>query len=402
MMLAVVLVGQACSEAVPQPTPAHSQLAVSPTVAPSAIPSAAPLPTASSTPSIITSPSVAELTLDIQVIPAKYASTVNDIRSLGNEIIWAAESGARASGADTFFRYIPGAEAPDIIFTLPRDHCSIGSVAGSRAGYAFTEYCVSEGELRGPWQLWFTPGPGHTPVLLDQGDNDNTWPSNVTMSDRYIAWDGTRNDGEARVSQLRVAATAEPARIGILVSYDIDGAYVEFPSINGDELWYGVSRNDWDNGLEFPRIEMLDLSNRDAEPLVLGEEIRAFMPAPRDDVVVFKSGGLLGLSGINSGRLTAFWRDSGQIQELRIPGEDPGADRVSYPSVGDRFAAWHDEILDRFYLYDLKFHQFARLADWNATGSGRSRERSLSGNLLAYVYWDANQRSSIRWALLPD
>ncbi|MEA2677806.1 MAG: hypothetical protein QOJ81_1947 [Chloroflexota bacterium] len=146
---------------------------------------------------------------------------------------------------------------------------------------------------------------------------------------------------------------------------------------------------------------MIDLAQPDAPPLVFGAEQRAFMPAAGRDVVAWKSGGSAEMSGLNSGALTLYWRATRQVEELPIPGPQIAAERISYPSVGNRFVAWWDDIQHRQYVYDLAERQFRRLAEYDGTAEERVTKSSLSGDLLVYTHYLSDEERYLEWALLP-
>jgi len=229
-------------------------------------------------------------------------------------------------------------------------------------------------------------------VLLDQSTDDRLPSPTLAMNDRYICWEVVHGTWDDRTNELRVAPVDDPTAAVTLLSIPGNDSYVEFPSLWADELWYGIVDNDWDAGAEYPRIEMIDLRNPTATPEVFGQDQRAFMPAPSRDVVVWKSGGIDGSNALNSGMLTIYRRDSGIIQVLPIPGPTGAANRITYPSVGDRFVAWWDDIRQRFYVYDLAEQQFRRVAEYDWATDELVTRPSVSGDLLAYLHRKSPER----------
>jgi len=206
---------------------------------------------------------------------------------------------------------------------------------------------------------------------------------------------------ENPVNELRVVSVADPLAPRTLLSYPGRDVYMQFPRLWDDELWYGIADNDWTAITEEPRIEMLDLAQPDAPPVVFGADQRAFMPAPGREVVAWKSGGTAEMSALNSGVLTLYWRASGEVNELPLPGPHVGANRISYPSVGNRFVAWWDDIQQRQYVYDLAERHFRRLAEYDWTGDERVSKPSLSGDLLVYMHHLSDGKRSLEWCVLP-
>ena len=107
------------------------------------------------------------------------------------------------------------------------------------------------------------------------------------------------------------------------------------------------------------------------------------------------------MSGLNSGVLTLYWRATGDTQLLPVPGPAIGAERISYPSVGNRFVAWWDDIQNRLYVYDLVERQFRRLAEYGWIGEERVTKPSLSGDLLVYTHYLSDEERYLEWAELP-
>jgi hypothetical protein len=332
------------------------------------------------------------------VIPAAYTGHVSTVVSIGSEIVW---SGGATDADDNLFRYMPGSSDPELVYRNPRRDSILSTIAGSSAGYVFTDDRWASGQPRG-WRLWYLTEPGATPILLDQSTDDRLPSPTLAMSDRYIAWAVVHGTWRDRLNELRVAPISDPTHPTTLLSIPGRDHYVEFPALWNDELWYGIADNDWDAGTEAPRIEMIDLVHPAAKPSVYGADQRAFMPAPGRDVVAWKSGGQEGSSGLNSGALTLYWRASGMVEALHIPGPDTAADRVSYPSVGNRFVAWWDDIRPRLYVYDLVERQFRRIAEFDWAGDELIGKPSLSSNLLTYIHSRGEGDRSLEWATLPD
>jgi hypothetical protein len=223
----------------------------------------------------------------------------------------------------------------------------------------------------------------------------------IAMNERWIAWEVVHGSYENRVNELRVASTTDPMAPTTLLAYQGRDVYMQFPSLWNDELWYGIADNDWETLTEKPRVEMIDLANPAAAPRVFGAERRAFMPAPGANVVAWKSGGIDELAALNSGALTIYWRATGEIEVLSVPGRESAAARISYPSVGNRFVAWWDDIQQRLYVYDLAERQFRRIAEYDWTSEERVVKQSLAGNLLAYMHYLSDGKRYLEWCELP-
>jgi hypothetical protein len=257
------------------------------------------------------------------------------------------------------------------------------------------------GKARG-WRLWFLASSGGDPVLLDQSTDDRLVAPTIAMDDEWIAWEvvhGTVND---HLNELFAAPVDDPLHPLKLISFAGRAAYLQSPSLWGDELWYGIADNDWVANTEEPRVEMIDLTSPGAQPLEFGANQRAFMPAPGRDVVAWKSGGTDDLAALNSGTLTLYWRATGQIEELPLPGPERLARRISYPSVGDRFVSWWDDALSRLYVYDVVERQFRRIAEYDLASDELVARPSLSGDLLTYLHYLPSGERYLEWSKLPD
>ncbi|MEP7379323.1 MAG: hypothetical protein ABI725_07125 [Chloroflexota bacterium] len=317
--------------------------------------------------------------------------------SLGDQILW---SGGEGPNTNNLYRFVPGSAAPQLLYLNPDADSVLTSVRGSSAGYVFTDERWVGGDPKG-WRLWFLDQPGGDPVLLDQSTDDRLIAPTIAMDDHWIAWEvvhGTLND---HLNELFAAPVDDPLHPLKLISFAGRNAYMQFPNLWGDELWYGIADNDWIADTERPRTEMIDLTSPAAAPAAFGADQRAFMPAPGRDIVAWKSGGSDDLAALNAGTLTLYWRATGQIEALPIPGPERLADRISYPSVGNRFVAWWDDIRQRLYVYDLVEHQFRRLAEYDLASDELVARPSLSGDLLAYLHYLPSGERYLEWCVLP-
>jgi hypothetical protein len=234
-------------------------------------------------------------------------------------------------------------------------------------------------------------------VLVDEVASDQMLPiPNVAMDGTRIAWTRSQEAGDDVLSELRVVDIDALDRPRTLLSVPYWDIYIGGPALNGDELWYGLSVNDWNAGTEAPHVAMLDLAHPEAPPVVYGKDERAFMPAANDEVVVWKGGGEPQDAADNWGSLYLYWRSDGSIE--RVPGLEwpgqPGDDRVMYPSVGDRFVAWCDGSA-QVAVYDLTERAVRAVQEHDPYGGIQTA--SVAGDLLAYPFKDG-----VRWALLPE
>ena len=396
LVLALVLAG--CGSVAPSPRPSASSTpvlrpTVSPTAPPTSTPTASPLATATPPATGL----LTDLAVEMRRVPDEFTGHVAAFVSLGDQIVW---SGGPGHDDNNLYRYVPGAAEPELLYENTERDSSLTSVAGSAAGYAFTDERWVDGEPRG-WRLWFLPAQGGELMLVDQSTDDRLIAPTIAMNDEWLAWEVVHGTFEEPINELRVVSVADPRTPTTLLSYPGRDVYMQFPALWADELWYGIADNDWDALTEKPRVEMIDLSEAAASPLPFGAAERAFMPAPARDVVAWKGGGTDEFAALTSGALMLYWRADGQIERLPLPG-DAATERISYPSVGNRFVAWWDDIGQRFYVYDLVERRFRRIAEYDWTGEERVTKPSLSGDLLVYTHYVRDGERYLEWCVLPE
>jgi hypothetical protein len=394
LLVAVAGCGTTVPSLSPSPAPTSSLVPdLSPAAPPTHSPPVSPTELPSSPKAELT-----DLAVDTNRIAPELTRNVEAFVSLGDEVVW---SGGATDDAEDLYRFVPGSAGPELLYQNPEPDSVLTAVRGSSAGYVFTEERWRGGKPDG-WRLWFLDGPGGEPVMLDQSTDAALPPPTIAMDGDWIAWEvvhGTINDHLNELFAARVDGPLHPLK---LRSFEGRAAYIEFPTLWGDELWYGVVGNDWIASTEQPRVEMIDLRTPAAPPVVFGADQRAFMPAPGRDVVAWKSGGGDDLAAPNSGTLTLYFRATGEIETLPIPGAERLAQRISYPSVGNRFVAWWDEIRQRLYVYDLAERQFRRIAEYSLESGEVVARPSLSGDLLAYLHYLPSGERYLEWARLPD
>jgi hypothetical protein len=394
ILLALVLVLAGCGSVAPSPSLTASAASSAQTTT---RPSASPTSRATESPTQPPQDGVTDLALDVQRVPDALTGHVSAFASLGDQIVW---GGGRGRADNNLYRYVPGADEAELLYLNTEPNSSITSVAGSAAGYVFTDDRWVDGEPRG-WRLWFLPAEGDEPVEMDRSADDRLISPTIAMNDRWIAWEVVHGTFEEPVNELRVASVADPLAPVTLLAYPGRDLYMQFPALWEDELWYGIADNDWAALTEKPRVEMLDLTHLAATPVAFGAGQRAFMPAPGNDVVAWKGGGTDEFAALSSGMLMLYWRSDGQIDELPLPGRETAAERISYPSVGNRFVAWWDDIAQRFYVYDLVERRFRRIAEYDWTGEEGVTKPSISGDLLVYTHYLSDGERYLEWARLP-
>lgn len=396
-VLLTILAG--CGTAVPSLSPSVAPTeSAGPTPTPTTRLSPSPKPSPSASPGAVPSPPpkrvVTDLGVDIERVESDLTNHVETFTSLGDGIVW---SGGARDADNNLYRYLPGAGAPELVYANPNPNSVLALVRGSTAGYVFTDE-----RANGAWRLLYLKGPGDEPVVLDESTDNRLPTPTIAMDDSWIAWEAVHGTVNDHLNELRATRVDDPLHPLTLLSFAGRDSYLAFPSLYGDELWYGIANNDWVANTEQPRVEMIDLTRPADPPAVFGADRRAFLPAPSKDVVAWKSGGTDDLAALNAGTLTLYWRATGQTDLLPIPGNELLAERISYPSVGNRFVAWWDDARTRLYVYDLVERQFARVAEYDALGDDLLVRPSLAGGLLTWLHYLPSGERQLEWAQLPS
>ena len=334
------------------------------------------------------------IALDIHEIGTEFTRNLADLKSVSGEIIWI--------GSGKLWRFAPGDAAPSAVIAEASDSPIVG-IAGSGSAYLYVTRDIVRGEdPPDHWRLWFLSSAGATPQLVDEYDNEQLPSPTFTLNDRYLVWTAFHGIGDSAINVMRVADIDHLDQPRDLVRYPAHDTSLWLPMLNGDELWYGATRNDWSTGTVYPRVEMLNIGEPDPAPVVYGQDSRAFMPSANDSIVAWKGGGDPDLAALNAGQLYVYQRSTNVATPISIP--DSISKRFSYPSVGTRFVSWwEDGPSTQFYIYDYLDHQVRIVAQYQPTGEERVLRPTLAGNLLAwdYVHDDASPQQ-IRWAVLPN
>lgn len=323
--------------------------------------------------------------------------------SAGGEVVWAAGNPSPSE----IWRFSPGEAEPERIFASPRVGATITAVTASDAGYAFVE--ISKPEFgRGGWRVWYLPGPGAEPVLLDAGVA--RWAGSlptISMDEDRVAWAGFDEPpgvGAAEalrrgVSRIAVASRDDPPVVTTLLELPVRKRLLWYPALHGDELWYGLIRADVGPAdPEHYHIEMLDLANPGAAPIQFAEPGLVFNPAVTDRFVVWKANEI-GDAALNWGTITVLDRASDAVRTVPV-------EHANNPSAGDRFIAFDEITHSRLILYDTTTGDILDLgaAHRDELGDGvLFGGQSVSGRVLSFLFQDATSPTPmIGWAILPE
>lgn len=309
--------------------------------------------------------------------------------SAHGQVLWTAGEGWPSE----LWRYIPGSPAPERLFASPREDSSISAVAAASSGYAFVE--LSKPAFgKGGWRIWFLSGPGEEPVELDRGRARGAgFAPTIAMDDERIVWAGFDEPSSGAVSRLSMVSIGDLAAVTELRTLPIRDGLLWYPTLNGDELWYGIIRADFELtgvGDEF-HLETLDLANPASLPARFRGTGNDFNPAVNDAYVAWKTTEP-GDAALSWGTIFVMDRRSEAVATIPVA----NADR---PSIGDRYVAFEEISRSRLAVYDTRTGSVIDLAPAGAPGSYGGH--SISGRLLTF-YTQTGEKPQIGWAILPE
>ena len=340
------------------------------------------------TPSASTPGNPSAVSIELHALDARYVPAVAPISS-GGQVLWTAGE----SWPSELWRYVPGSPEPERLFASPREASSISAVAAASSGYAFVE--LSKPAFgKGGWRIWFLSGPGEEPVELDRGRARGAgFAPTIAMDDERIAWAGFDEPPTGAVSKLSTVSIADLDAVTELRNLPIRDGLLWYPTLNGDELWYGIIRADFDLtgvGDEF-HLETLDLANPAAPPVRFPGKGNDFNPAANDSFVAWKTTEP-GDSALNWGTLHVMDRRTQAVAKIPVA-------KVDRPSIGDRYVAFEEISRSRLAVYDTQTGSVVDLAPPGSPGSYGGQ--SLSGRLLTF-YTQTGEKPQIGWAILPE
>lgn len=378
VVLGAVVVGalSACALPAPSPTsaPASATAVVSQEITPS--PSPQPSPTA--------------VAIEIHALDPRYVPAGSPTSANG-QILWTAGE----VWPSEIWRYVPGAPEPVRLFSSPREKSTIATVVASRSGYAFVE--LSEPAFgKGGWRIWFLSGPDEEPVEVDRGRAEGAgFAPTIAMDDERIVWAGFDEPASGPASRLAMASIENLAAITTLRDVPIRDGLIWYPTINGDELWYGIIRADFEQtgvGDEF-HLEVLDLASSDPSPVRFPGTANDFDPAVNDGFVVWKT-----TDGddaaLNWGTLRVLNRRTDAVVTIPVA-------KGNRPSIGDRYVAFEEITHRLLVVYDPVTGELLDLAP-GVQQPGSYGGQSISGRLLTFFTQVDGLLPQLGWAILPE
>ena len=338
----------------------------------------------------------AATSIDLHLLDARYVPGDAPVSADG-QVLWTA--GERT--LSEVWRFVPGTNQPEQIYTSPRRKANISSIVASSAGYAFVEESEpAYGE--GGWRVWFLSAPGAEPVELARGVAKLAGVSPfLAMAEDRVVWASFDEPATGFVTRVQMAVASDVAHVTTLVERPVNESLIWYPTLHRDELWFSTIHPNSDPTAEGPEynLEMLDLGDTAARPVPFEGTAHDFNPAVNDDYLVWKAN-RRGDSALNWGTLKVLDRHSWKI--WTIPGGD-----ANRPTIGDRFVAFDEMSPSSMPIYDPMTRTLLDLASAPAFGQEARLAfggESLSGRLLAFSYGpaDASAPPRIGWAMLPE
>lgn len=348
-------------------------------------------------------PSANRLDLEIGTIDPAWLWPLLEFASDSYGIIWSSgvADGPRGGTAPDLWRWIPGREAPELLWSNPHRDRQLARIGGDTDVWAFVEIS-SEGEEW--WKLWLLEEGAAEPILLDSLDAGTGVPSLVPsfdVDDGRIAWAsfGVGPVPGSAVSELWIAEQPgwEPR---LLVRHDAAERALWLPSMYGHRIAYVDVELATDTADDVRHVMLLDLFDPSAPPQVLDTSGNATMPVLTDGGVIWKEPDA-GFAMFNWGRLYRYAFDTGLIGALRMGPQE----YVNYPSGGSRFVAAWGADASTFTLHDLE-RRSSRLVMRFEDGTESIVRPHVAGELVVWMRREEHHDGStppapLEWAWLP-
>jgi hypothetical protein len=400
LALCLVAGTAACTAAVPAPSAHTTSVAESGSPAPSSA-SRSPRPTAipaSATPGPSGPEGALGKTLDIGTIDPAQAPYLTAFASDGASIWFGSGIADARPGtyAPDLWRYVPGADAPELVWSNPGRQRSISVIAADLGTVAFAEM---DGDGKRDWKLWLLPDPGAQPFLLDSHPGDEgvsaLLPS-VSVSEGRVAWTAFDRGSGGPVSQLLVASAPDWTPV-LLEERDAAVGELWLPSLRGTEIVYCELTYNPERTRDERHVYLTDTVAR-SERRQLDTSGRATMPLLVDGGVIWKETDP-GFNMFNWGHLV-YWDRATERQLSMASGMQPD---VNYPSAGTRFVAIYGYDTALLPVYDLGDDRWRLIERYDvAAGEGVYRAH-VAGDLMVWLETNAEVGGSgeLRWAYLP-
>jgi hypothetical protein len=340
--------------------------------------------------------------LDIGQLDTEVSGLFLEVVSDGGTILYSAAAPGELApeAAPNLYRYRPGDDEPELLWTSGDPNRSIPKIAGDVGDIAFTDLDVRPGVQS--WDLWLLPRDASEPILLDTFDGDPTVPDFVpafSIFDRRIAWTTFAPSADGARSQLWLAGPPawEPR---LLAERSAEERELWLPSLRWSTLAFVELIYNEDRTEDERHVLVMDVDDPTSEPRRVDESGRATMPVVLENGLVWKETPR-GMAMFSWGTLMHHSFEDGRTRAL-----DLGTTQVNYPSAGGRFVAASSVDSSILNVYDLE-RDHARVVERHPpAGPGAADRPYLSGDLLVWVALDLDELEpgpplGIRWAFLP-
>ena len=366
-------------------------------------PSALPTPSATASPSHRPAGDLGR-ELEVLALDPAWTEPTLEFASDGESIIF---SSGVADGPDVEFapdlwRYVPGADAPELLWQNPnRDH-SLTRIGGEFGTWAFVDMPVS-GEIA--WDLWLLPEADAEPILLDSHPGDRDVPDLVpsfSVHQGQVAWTSFDEDPDGSVVSRLYYARGPAWEPVVVQERDARSAELWFPSLRDSQIAFCEVVYSADRTTDERHVYLVDALNPDVAPRRLDASGRATMP------LLMVNGGVAwkeadpGFSMFNWGRMYRYDETTGEVAAVPTRPQE----YVNYPSAGGRFMAWWGADSLAFGVYDRELGT-SRLIDRLPPESNVHVLRPhLAWDLLVWLHSEFDGMGNgpepqIRYAFLP-
>lgn len=349
------------------------------TPSPAATVTAAPLVTPTVAPSRLPSP--AALTVERAPVPGPISELATD----GTYIAWAGgDDPVVGAGAPNLYRWKIDASAIETVFKNPLDNRSIALIAIDGGRVAFSE-SGSQDERTVDWNFLYIAAPGAKPIRLASATRPIDAPGLVpqpTISGNRLVYSLQTIEGSSATSQL-ISLDLTTMKKTVLAASNFDELEYWFPSLDGDRLVYGTVEyaNDPLNGER--HVYLLDLADPSAKPKRLDDDGEASQPTINGDIVVWKSAPR-DFNANNWGQVVRYTISSGKADPLDFLGESTGYFLLN-PQVGPRFVAAEPSDWTRLAVYDLETNREITVEEHDPHSDAGFMRPYMGGNVYAWV-----------------
>ncbi len=400
------MVAAGCAATTPSPSANNPTTSTRPPAATSHV-ARDPTPEPESNPVPSASPSMpgrGPLEIEIGEIDPSFTTPLLQVASDGTVVLFSSgvSDGDEGVGAPDLYRYVPGRDAPELLWRNPRRERELIPIGGENGTYAFVDSSAI-GERS--WNLWVLPNAGGQAILLDQhpGDDDvSSLAPSFDVEEGRIAWSAFDAGPDGPVSELWLAE-APDWQPRLLESRLASERELWLPSLLRERLAYVEVIYDAERASDERHVLLADLTQPDAEPQRLDTTGRATMPIITETGVLWKETDS-GFNMFNWGALQLHDFETAITGAVSmIPQHD-----VNYPSAGNRFvAAWGTDVTAIF-VHDLESRLSRRVEQVDRLAADILVRPHVSGDLLVWIHGIADETgeqdapSTIRWAWLPE